>query len=105
MIREGSRAGRLAALASAPVLLALPTLGITSAARADRAILEPGTVIPVRLDSRLSSRTAQSGDTFTATVNRGGHGAYEGYGPLPLGTHLTGVVDEARPREGDRPGM
>jgi hypothetical protein len=78
------------------------TLAAIGAARADRVILEPGTVIPVRLNDKLSSKTSAPGDTFSATVREGDR--WSDYGPLPVGTRILGVVDMARPRSGDEPG-
>ena len=56
----------------------------------NRTALPSGTVIPVRLDAALSSKTANAGDKFTATVIGGADDA-----GLPEGTRLEGTVREA----------
>ena len=56
----------------------------------DRSNLPSGTVIPVRLDEPLSSKSATSGDKFTATVVGGADDA-----GLPEGTRVEGTVREA----------
>src|SRR5438067_2002616 len=43
----------------------------TTADAARRVVLPSGTVIPVRLDREMSSKTARPGDRFTATVRTG----------------------------------
>ena len=60
-----------------------------------------GTVIPVSLNTPLSSRTARRGDTFSAQVDSS-VGAYANF---PRGTRITGHVVAARPRSGNEPGM
>jgi hypothetical protein len=62
-----------------------------------RFIIPSGTVIPVVLDDSLNSERSQRGDTFSTTVQNGGG--------LPNGTHIEGVVEGARPVDGNRPGM
>ncbi len=62
-----------------------------------------GTVIPVKLDQSLSSKTAQEGDTFTATVANAS--AYRNATALPVGTKVDGVIRAARAKESKRPGM
>jgi hypothetical protein len=60
-----------------------------------------GTVIPVKLDEAISSKDAQKGDTFTATVeNVGSYSATS----LPVGTKVEGVVRSAQPKDGKNPG-
>lgn len=59
-----------------------------------------GAVVPVNLDSDISSGTARVGDTFTATVRSNAPGDSE----FPAGTKLEGVVTEAMPKNGDNPG-
>jgi hypothetical protein len=59
-----------------------------------------GAVVPVNLDSDLSSATAHAGDTFTATVRSSAPGDSE----FPAGTKLEGVVTEAVPKKGTSPG-
>jgi len=70
--------------------------------RAGRTITVPsGAVIRVRLDQALSSATARRGDTFTATVVSEQPGDSE----FPAGSKIVGVVTEARPQNGDKPGV
>jgi len=59
-----------------------------------------GAVVPVNLDTDLSSATARVGDTFTATVRSSAPGDSE----FPAGTKLEGVVTEAVPKSGKNPG-
>ncbi len=59
-----------------------------------------GTVIPVELDQPLSSRANREGDRFTATVKTGSDD-----GGLPAGTRIHGVVTEATPASGGKPGI
>lgn len=59
-----------------------------------------GAVVPVNLDSELSSATSRTGDTFTATVRSKAPGDSE----FPAGTKLEGVVTEAVPKNGNNPG-
>lgn len=70
--------------------------------RAPVALLEAGTVLPVRLDSPLSSRESREGDTFTAKLHAEDRKNYSG---LPFGTILEGTVRSARRQRGDEPGM
>jgi hypothetical protein len=60
-----------------------------------------GVVIPVTLDSEISSATARVGDTFTATVQSQRLGDSE----FPAGSKIEGVITEARRRQGDDPGV
>jgi hypothetical protein len=64
--------------------------------------LEAGTVLPVRLNGPLSSKDAQPGDTFTATLRPDSGLADFG---LPAGTRVEGVVRDARPQHDRRPGV
>lgn len=60
-----------------------------------------GVVVPVSLDQSLSSSTTRVGDTFTASVISQRIGDSE----FPAGTKIEGRVVEARPRQGDNPGV
>ncbi|HSV73710.1 MAG TPA: hypothetical protein VLH79_08125 [Chthonomonadales bacterium] len=92
--------GPLARIALPAVAAALTALTASLPARAERVVLPTGTVLPVRLDGSLSSRTARPGDRFTAGVRRGG-----GDNGLPRGSRIRGVVRQAVPARGDRPGV
>ncbi|AIE87454.1 stalk domain-containing protein [Fimbriimonas ginsengisoli] len=60
------------------------------------------TVLPVTLDTPLSSDGSLRGDKFTATVRSTGD---DYYGMLPEGTKVEGRVLTARPRSGNDPGL
>jgi len=60
-----------------------------------------GAVVPVTLDTELSSATARAGERFTATVTSERLGDSE----FPAGSKIEGAVIEARPRSGDNPGV
>ena len=60
-----------------------------------------GAVVPVTLNTALSSATARVGQTFTATVDSQKLGDSE----FPAGTTLVGQVTEARPLKGNDPGV
>jgi len=64
----------------------------------DKAVIPAGTVIPVTLDDSLSSDNNTRGDKFTATVQSDN-------AQLPPGTKVDGVVEGARPKRADKPGM
>lgn len=67
---------------------------------APREVLPAGTVIPVRLEEPLSSKSSRPGDKFTVTVRPGPESA-----GLPAGTRVTGVVREALPAGNGDPGV
>ena len=73
--------------------------GVANASRAVR--LDPGSVIPVRLNDTISSKDSQKGDSFTTTLKAV---SGEDYG-LPSGTKVDGVVVGARPMHDRDPGM
>lgn len=60
-----------------------------------------GVVVPVRLDNALSSATTQVGQRFTSTIVSQQLGDSE----FPPGSRIEGVITEARPHEGDNPGV
>jgi hypothetical protein len=64
--------------------------------------LDAGTVLPVRLNIPLSSKDAQPGDTFTATLRSDSDAVSDG---VPAGTRVQGVVRMARPQHDRVPGM
>lgn len=65
------------------------------------AMLEKGTVIPVRLESELGSNISRNGDKFYATI-RDNNGEYAG---LPIGTRIEGNVIAAKAQSGNDPGL
>jgi hypothetical protein len=92
--------GGLSGLRIAALTVTIACGPLVQAARA--AGLDAGTVLPVRLNTPLSSKDSQPGDTFTATLRPdSGLGAYG----LPRGTRVEGVVRDARPEHDRRPGV
>jgi hypothetical protein len=76
--------------------------GIVSAQGSDRYVIERGSVIPLTLNDKLSSRDSLKGDTFSATIDTHGHHHYFG---IPEGVRIEGVVYSARPKHGHDPGV
>lgn len=56
--------------------------------------LAAGTVIPVRLNDEINTKTAQAGDTFHATT--ASNVAFAGFTAIPSGTVVTGRIVEAK---------
>jgi hypothetical protein len=65
-------------------------------------VLVRNSIIPVALDTPLTSDGSRRGERFTATVRFNGS---ETYGFLPAGARVDGVVVTATPRQGDQPGV
>lgn len=65
-------------------------------------MLEPGTVIPIRLDGQLSSDVSKVGDTFVGRIETNGAPDYDG---LLLGTVIQGHVMIVRPKTLNTPGV
>lgn len=61
-----------------------------------------GSVLPVKLDERLSSGDSEVGDKFTATIDTKGDNDYFG---LPTGTKIEGHVSFVQAKKGDTPGV
>jgi len=87
-----------AALAAVIFGAAVPMAG---AQNSGQVVLNPGTVIPVKLNAELTSNQAQAGDTFTATVDD----SKAAYNRIMQGATVDGVVREATPQEGSNPGL
>lgn len=66
-----------------------------------RVALPANTVIPVTLNTTLSSNQSRVGDTFTANVDTQGSNSYAG---VPAGTIAEGHVVAAMPQNGQNPG-
>jgi hypothetical protein len=66
----------------------------------NRVSLPAGSVIPVTLNSPLSSSKSTKGDPFTASVDAGP----EAYGDTLRGATVLGVVRESTPQKGSEPG-
>jgi len=65
------------------------------------ATLYKATVIPVRLDTELSSNESRAGDKFTATIDSN-DGVYSNF---PSGSKIEGRVVSATKQNGDKPGV
>ena len=63
-------------------------------------VLKPGTVIPVTLNSELSSNNSSSGDTFTASVDN----SKQAYDDILHNATVEGTVQDATPKNGKNPG-
>jgi len=63
-------------------------------------VVPADSVVPVRLNSRLSSQTARKGDVFWTTVVS----SHVGDSEFPQGTELKGVVTDVTRRTNNRPG-
>lgn len=64
-------------------------------------VIPEGTVIPVRLDKALNSKTNRQGDPITVTVRSD----FDGDAEFPRGTKISGIVSEAQLAGGGQPGM
>ena len=71
------------------------------AARATPVVLSPGTVIPVKLITRLSSKTCHKGDGFSASVDE----SKAAYKSIMQGGIVSGVVRQSTPKHGKNPGL
>lgn len=98
-----TRAGRTAigALALAATLAgaAMPFAAAQTTSNAP-VVLDAGTIIPVKLNTELSSAQVHAGDAFTATVDD----SKPAYNALMQGATVDGVVREATPQTGSQPG-
>jgi hypothetical protein len=65
-------------------------------------VIQQDTVLPFKLQDRLSSSTSNVGDRFTARLDTKGYADYEG---LPEGTILQGHVETVRARTSGAPGV
>ena len=84
----------------APYPQAYPPVGAQVAGA--RTIRVPANVVvPVTMDTTISSANARVGQTFSATVVTERLGDSE----FPAGTKIEGIVIEARPRQGNQPGV
>jgi hypothetical protein len=103
MIRINNRHGA-ATIALAPLAIMLFYGAPAQSGRAPEARrlrLDSGTVIPVKLNDRLSSKDSQQGDVFTATVQN----SEEDPTDLPAGVKIEGVVRKVEAKDGKNPGM
>jgi len=96
-----NRRGALGIAALAAVLVGASAPLLHAQTNSDAQVdLYPGTVIPVKLNTELSSNQSQAGDAFTATVDD----TKEAYNSIMQGATVTGVVRHVTPRSGDTPG-
>ncbi len=89
-----------------PAVAALTMIGVSApsafAQRNRTMTLDAGTVIPVKLEDKISSKTNNKGDIFTAKIKIDGNN--NDYVGLPDGTIIEGRILSAKPREGKNPG-
>lgn len=89
-----------------PAVAALTIIGVSAPsafAQSNRTrTLDAGTVIPVKLEDKLSSKTSNKGDAFTAKIKVDADN--NDYVGLPDGTIIEGRILSARPREGKNAG-
>lgn len=79
----------------------IETTTTTTTAVTGRRVFHSGTIIPVRLNSALSSETSQRGDRFSAEVL-----PIDGvYSEFPKGSRITGHVLGVRAKTGSEPGI
>ena len=64
--------------------------------------LQEGTVIPFRMQQEISSRTAEVGDKFRATLDTSDYANYTG---MSDGAILEGHVETVRPKDDEAPGV
>jgi len=96
-----NRRGALGIAALAAVLLgASAPVGRAQTNSGGQVDLYPGTVIPVKLSTELSSNQSQEGEAFTAAVDD----SKEAYNSIMHGATVTGVVRHVTPQSGDAPG-
>jgi len=92
---------RMSLRAALPVLLA--AVGVVgareAAAQREQRIIPQDTVVRVRLDDRITSRTAAVGDRFVATVSG------EDRSGFPEGTRMHGTVTEVQRASDNQPGV
>ncbi len=81
--------------------LPIDTQDNNSVAGARQISIPAGAVVPVTLNTSLSSATARVGQEITATVES----AQLGDSEFPAGTTLVGRVTESRAMQGDEPGV
>src|SRR5438045_7414382 len=60
--------------------------------------VESGTIIRVRMNSTITSKTSRVGDTFQTTVTEPVYSS-NGVVVIPVGSHITGRVDTVTPAD------
>ncbi len=76
-------------------------IALQGAALANQVRLPSGTVLPVRITSSISSKTAARGDSFIAEITKNTASEYG----LPAGTRVDGYVSAVSAKHGSHPGM
>ncbi|MEZ0326448.1 MAG: stalk domain-containing protein [Fimbriimonas sp.] len=77
-------------------------------ANARKFVIDKGTVIPVNLQTRVSSRDSRKGDLVRATIENFNSGAVtweQGDFDFPAGSVIEGRVSSVTPKTGNNPGM
>ena len=85
---------------TAPAAPAQSPVSETVVRASDQVALDPGSVIPVTLNTELNSKTSAVGDTFTASVDT----SRSAYNALMRGGIVDGVVRRVTPQSGSDPG-
>lgn len=80
-------------------------VGVGGTAHAQKVVLEPGTVIAVRLEGELSSLTARKGDQFSVKVVDKATDNKWGSDSLPAGSKLKGYVRDVKRKHDKQPGV
>jgi hypothetical protein len=91
----------LAAIAALSLTACTTVRAQSNQASAQRVSLASGTIIPVTLNTELTSNGSSQGDTFTTTVDT----SKEAYDNILRGATISGVVHKATPQDGAEPGM
>lgn len=94
-------ANRIVSISAEGVAAGTGGTGGTQIAGTRQISIPPQSVIPVTLDQDISSATATSGQSISATVVSERVGDSE----FPAGTKLRGVITEATRRQGEMPGV
>lgn len=90
----------LAAVTAAAVLGAGAPFAAAQTGANGQVVLASGTVIPVTLNTELSSNGSHSGEPFTASVDS----SRQAYSNILSGASVDGVVRQATPQQGSDPG-
>lgn len=90
----------LAAVTAATVLGAGAPFAAAQTRANGQVVLDSGTVIPVTLNTELSSSRSHSGEQFTASVDE----SRQAYSNILSGASVDGVVRQATPQQGSDPG-
>jgi hypothetical protein len=92
---------KLVGMVALAAVAAAATASGARAAQGTPVVLSPGTVIPVKLITKLSSKNSHQGDGFSASVDQ----SKPAYRAVMSGGKVTGVVRRATPKKGKNPGL